>query len=221
MRSKLPSIPLLFACVIAFNILFPITAVGWATEVLYYLAYCLAIGGGAWLLSEERLPRFLALLFALAAFALGVINALLPFQMWTSLSWGVFLVAMQLVLVYALLRFIFSAHHVTRDVLIAGVTVYLVLGTVFIPIYTQLEALSPGSFAYNTALGDVQNASILWTRFLYFSYATLTTLGYGDITPLSGPAQALAVTEAIIGVLYIAILMARLVGVYASDFRRL
>lgn len=220
MKSRLPSIPLLFACVIAFNILFPITAVSWATEVLYYLTYCLAIGGAAWLLSEQPLPRLLAILFALASFTLGVVNALLPFQIWASVAWGVFLVAMQLVLVYALLRFIFAAHHVTRDVLIAGVTVYLLLGTIFIPIYTQLEVLRPGSFGFNTALGDLENASTLWTRFLYFSYTTLTTLGYGDITPLTGPAQALAVTEAIIGVLYIAILMARLVGVYASDLRQ-
>ncbi len=210
----------LFLAVITFNILFPVIAFHRAAEILFYFAYSLTLGGGAWLLSERRPIKFLALTLALLAFVFGLRNALFPFQLWASIFWGAALVGMQLVLIYTLLRFIFTAHHVTRDVLVAGITVYLLLGTLFIPIYTQLEAVFPGSFAYNTALGAVENASILWTRFLYFSYATLTTLGYGDITPVSLAAQALAVTEAIIGVLYIAILMARLVGVYASDLRQ-
>ena len=51
------------------------------------------------------------------------------------------------------------------------------------------------------------------------SFITLTTASYGDITPTTGLTQALAVTEAVIGVLYVAIFMARLVGVYAADVR--
>ena len=52
-----------------------------------------------------------------------------------------------------------------------------------------------------------------------FSYATLTTLGYGDITPVTSPARSLAILEAVFGVLYSAILVARLIGLYRPAAR--
>jgi hypothetical protein len=56
-----------------------------------------------------------------------------------------------------------------------------------------------------------------WQTTLYYSYATLTTLGYGDVLPVSAWARSLASIEAIVGVMYTTIIMARLVGVYVSD----
>jgi hypothetical protein len=53
--------------------------------------------------------------------------------------------------------------------------------------------------------------------YLYYSFITLSTLGYGDITPANGPAQALAYTEALVGQLYLTILVARLVGLYIAN----
>ncbi len=221
MKSKSTVIAAELAAVIAFNILFPIIALGSGIEILFYLGYATALGSGAYLINDQRLPRALAVVFAALTFSLGVWNALLPFQLWSSILWGASLVGLQLILIYGLLRFIFNVRHVTIDVIVAGITVYLLLGTLFVPIYTQLEAVLPGSFSINTAMSEMVSVSIMWTRFLYFSYATLTTLGYGDITPISGVAQALSTTEAIVGVLYIAIFMARLVGAYASDLRRM
>ena len=55
-----------------------------------------------------------------------------------------------------------------------------------------------------------------WQNFVYYSYATLTTLGYGDVLPVTLWARSFASVEAIIGVLYITIIMARLVGLYAA-----
>jgi hypothetical protein len=51
----------------------------------------------------------------------------------------------------------------------------------------------------------------------YYSFTTLTTLGYGDVTPLSGPAKSLATVEAIIGQMYIAVLIAKLVGTHITQ----
>ena len=66
--------------------------------------------------------------------------------------------------------------------------------------------------------GNIQPGEIFpWQTFIYYSYSTLTTLGYGDILPIQPWARAAATLEAILGVLYITIIMARLVGLYATS----
>ncbi len=116
---------------------------------------------------------------------------------------------------WVLLHYIFAMPRVTRDVLYAAVAVYLLLGAVFVALFGVVETLQPGSFLDNAA--PVERPFLPWQTLIYYSYATLTTLGYGDVLPLSGWARSLATLEAVIGVLYLAILMARLVGLYAQE----
>ena len=61
---------------------------------------------------------------------------------------------------------------------------------------------------------NTQDVAITWRRMYYFSFTTLTTLGYGDITPISPVVEPVVTAEAVIGVLYVAVLMARLVSLY-------
>jgi hypothetical protein len=78
-----------------------------------------------------------------------------------------------------------------------------------------VEILQPGSF--NLAKGTAMKFGGSETIFaVYFSYVTLTTLGYGDITPLSGAARTLAIVEATTGQIYLAVLVARLVGLHVA-----
>jgi hypothetical protein len=82
--------------------------------------------------------------------------------------------------------------------------------------FAILDYLVPGSFADTSieteASVDPEPIRDQIAQFNYFSFVTLTTLGYGDMTPLSRPAKNLAALEAILGQLYIAVLIARLVG---------
>ncbi len=109
-------------------------------------------------------------------------------------------------------RFILRAKRVTGDVLFGAVCVYLLIGGAFAILYLLIDVLQPGAFfmdpAYNTK-GEIDAF-----EYNYFSFATLTTLGYGDIIPVSPHARALAVFEAIMGVMYLAIIISRLVGMY-------
>lgn len=98
----------------------------------------------------------------------------------------------------------------------AAITVFILLAAAFVPIYGSLELLQPGSFVDNSRPGQ----PIFWQQFIYFSLITLTTTGYGDILPISAWGRAFASAEAVIGVLYIAVLMARLVGLYSQDETR-
>lgn len=107
--------------------------------------------------------------------------------------------------------FILHAREVTRHVIFAAVSVYLLMGLLWSLIYGALELLNPDSFK-SIAQGFKAGQSF----FLYFSFVTLTTLGYGDIVPVSPQARSLSVLEAVVGQLYLAVLVARLVGIHIS-----
>jgi len=110
-----------------------------------------------------------------------------------------------------ILVFIFRQKKVTAELIAGAVCVYFLLGLLWGAIYPLLEAAHPGSFATPEETGADN------TRFIYYSFVTLTTLGYGDITPLTAPARSFSILEAIIGQLYLAVLIARLVGTYISQ----
>ena len=114
-----------------------------------------------------------------------------------------------------LIRRIVSADRVDFEVVCASPSVYLLIAIIWAVSYNVIESLVPGSFA--TTKGDPQ---IDLAGFLYFSLTTITTLGYGDITPVSRGARSLATLEAVVGQLYVAIFVARLVGLYLTTSRR-
>lgn len=110
-------------------------------------------------------------------------------------------------------------HRVNHDVIWAAINVYLLLGLIWAYGYEFLELANPRSFR-----GPDPNIPLNRDDFFYFSYVTLATLGYGDILPATRSARAIAILEALTGQLYLAILVARLVGAYVgksdSDSKR-
>lgn len=115
--------------------------------------------------------------------------------------------------VFHLLRFVARAPRVNGEVLAASVSAYLLIGLLWALAYTVVGAVDPAAFTVATALGgqmDPFNA-------LYFSFITLSTVGYGDITPVSDLPRMLAVIEANTGLFYIGILVSRLVSLYSSS----
>ena len=112
-----------------------------------------------------------------------------------------------------LLRFVLRAPSVTVDVLCASISAYLMLGLMWTMAYWLVDQLTPGAFSFNTNAGP---RSMNGFTGLYFSFITLSTVGYGDITPVSRIARWLAAMEAMTGLLYVAVLIARLVSLYSS-----
>ena len=118
------------------------------------------------------------------------------------------IVALILFSMYCVLRYVLRARVITRDQIYGGICAYLMLGFAFGAVFYLLNILVPDSFAVNTRLPVVgENPDLM-----YFSFVTLATLGYGDITPLSRFARSLSELEALTGSLYIAVFMARLVS---------
>ena len=120
-----------------------------------------------------------------------------------------------------ILKYLFVASHVTFDMICASLCVYLLLGVAWAIAYSLIEILQPGSFHY--ALGETGGDAVM--RFegeraflaIYYSLVTLTTLGYGDIIPTSSLARTSAAAEAVTGQLYLAVLVARLVGLHIAQ----
>ena len=133
---------------------------------------------------------------------------------WISPCVGMVFVAFVLV---QFLAFILRAPRVNSEVLCAGISAYLLLGLLWTSAYMLVSRLVPGSFANLHSVGA--NHELGQFDAFYLSLVSLTCLGCNDITPLSMPARMLMLAEAITGVLYMAILIARLVALYSSDVR--
>jgi hypothetical protein len=113
-----------------------------------------------------------------------------------------------------LLRFVLRAPSVNLEVLCASISAYLMLGLIWTIAYWLVAQVTPTAFAFNTTTGTKETMEGFDA--FYFSFITLSTVGYGDITPVSKVARMLAATEAMTGLLYVAILIARLVGLYST-----
>jgi hypothetical protein len=110
------------------------------------------------------------------------------------------------------------SHVITSNTIYGSACIYIIFGFIWAFLYSLVEYQHPGSFKF--PVNDVLHTPERHDRFLfdcfYFSFVTLTTLGYGDITPISKAAKMLAVLEGLIGQLYITMLVARLVGLYTA-----
>lgn len=101
--------------------------------------------------------------------------------------------------------------RITAETLWAAVNVYVLFGMMFAFLYSAVLILDPGAFSG----GILDNGHLRLTQsMIYYSFVTMTTLGYGDIVPKIHVAATLAYVQALIGQLYVAILIARLVSMY-------
>jgi hypothetical protein len=113
---------------------------------------------------------------------------------------------------------VFDPGRVTPDRVAGAISVYLLLGLLWSALYGIIAAVDPGSFrgmeAFHLSEPGAQ------PDFIYFSFVTLTTLGYGDIAPVSSVAKTLAWIEAVFGQLYLAVTIARLVSLEVTQSAR-
>ena len=110
-----------------------------------------------------------------------------------------------------ILRIIVRSEKVTRETIFAAVVAYLLIALMWAFLFMILERVSPGSFSFPETgfRGETM-------QFEYLSFVTITTLGYGDITPVTDKASALVIIEAVVGQIYLVVLVAWLVGMHVS-----
>ncbi len=130
-----------------------------------------------------------------------------------TLSWALGAALYAATIVY-LLIYVFQPEVMTADKLFGAAAAYLMIGALWAHLYALVDHYYPGSFASNATPTSRPIVDLL-----YFSFTVLTSTGFGDIVPLTPQARAVCMIEQLIGALFVAILIARLAGVYPPSRR--
>jgi len=115
--------------------------------------------------------------------------------------------------VVCLLRYMLRDEVMTLDELFAAASLYVLMAFVFAYLFALVERVAPGSFFINPA--NNPDGVTAWWDLLYFSFTCLTSVGFGEITPVSNHARSLVMIEQMMGVLYLALVISRLVALQA------
>ncbi len=183
--------------------------------VLAHISLTMALFAAAYAVHKQQHERSIALallLPLLTLYWLGIYD-IIPFS---ELGANLLFVIYYGLLMYAFVTQIIRADRVTAKILYATFCTYILLGLFWGSLYSLLNGLTPGAFS-GALLENIQTHST--HTFNYFSFVTLTTLGYGDITPQTAGAAALCQMEAIVGQFFTAVIVAWLVGMFISDKR--
>jgi len=182
-------------------------------ELIVSGLFSLVLLAGIVAVADRKRVLVIAIVLAIPAIAGRWINHFRPDLIPPAvfLAGGLVLIAF---VIANLLRFVLRAPSVNTEVLCASISAYLMLGLMWTMAYWLVDQLTPGgAFSFNTNAGTHSMSG--FTGF-YFSFVTLSTVGYGDITPVSRIARWLAAMEAMTGLLYVAVLIARLVSLYSA-----
>ncbi|MCW4025441.1 MAG: hypothetical protein NWF01_10480 [Candidatus Bathyarchaeota archaeon] len=171
----------------------------WLALILVALSlsvYRIKIGGkiGLLLIAVNLAATILNL--SLGSYPIAVINRLLNFITFSFVS----------IIIFVDLATVYVEKRGRSDYVWGGIAIYLLIGLTWGALYNLVELVTPGSFLGPESLGTIE-----FPLFVYFSYYVLTTVG-GVLTPITLQAQSLVMIEPIVGTLYVAILVARLVN---------
>lgn len=210
----------LLALVVLVQTIYPITAENTALSLLIYNGFTVLLIFSGLLVARETPYSFGILVGLGLTYAVTIVFYTLNTDRVLTLLIAYLAYALfQIMVIRTLLQYMFAMRSVSRDVIYAAVAVYFLLGAVFVPLYGSLEVITfaqTGGHAFvDGTVPEVE--PVPWQNLIYYSYATLTTLGYGDILPVTMWARSAASLQAVIGVLYITIIMARLVSLYVSQ----
>lgn len=182
-----------------------------ASQTITTLSFAGALMICVWSLARSRAVFRFGLGLAIAVCVVSVVDIAAP-------TLDLRLISLFLLLAFLALSIWYSARDVIFgggvDVnrLVGGMCVYLMLGLIWAVLFAFVAVVSPDAFK------EAQlDASAPFWDFVYYSFVTLTTLGYGDVAPVGALARSLAYLEAVIGQLYIAVLIAGLVGTHLAN----
>jgi hypothetical protein len=149
---------------------------------------------------------WVALLLGVPAMVFAVLEAVQPHSDWIVLTSAAVHAPFYGYVSYAMIRYLFHDDRVTRDELFATGAAFTVVAWAFAYVYAAAQVLWPGSFV--GANGDEQS----WFNLLFLSFTNLTSVGLSDVVPIDEHARSLVMVEQLAGVLYVALVIARLVG---------
>ena len=203
----------LLIALVAFVTVVPVLQELGQGRMILSIFYSTILLSAAYAVSESRGYFILALILAGPAFVLRWINNFLEGP-WLAVVADVLTVLFLLLVAMLILTHVLRDEKVSREKIFGALSVYLLLGVIWSLLFMMVDFLVPGSFRYG------QDRALTGAEMVYYSFVTLTTLGYGDIVPISPSARGLATFEALTGQLYLTVLIARLVGLHITHSSR-
>jgi hypothetical protein len=174
------------------------------------LTAILVLMTGVYAMRGRRITLIASIVLAGLALSANLISAISGIRgsAWTEAAFSLFYAYTTVVMFVEVLRM----TRFTRDSMFGIISVYLLIGLTFGSLYDLIETLNPGSFSIHVEMAG--GGHVGFRQLLYYSFMNLTTIGFGDITPVTTQAQSLAILEGVTGVLYVAVLIARIVNAY-------
>jgi hypothetical protein len=165
-----------------------------------------------YLVSNRQTNLFVGILLALPALVAMWWESPLSMAMVVYVGNGLYSIFLCYIVVQ-IARFLLQAKKIDLDMILAAICLYLIIGLIWAFIYQVIEVSHPGAFMFSEVVATPLEAMDFMRRqFVYFSYVTLSTLGYGDVTPVASVARSWAVLESLTGQVYLTVVIARLVG---------
>jgi hypothetical protein len=193
-------------------ILYPVFEESFVGTIFLKLLSTATLITAVYAVSERRRPLCIALILAIPAIGTGwavLVYTSAGFVLAQSTTSMLLYAFTTIMIVRSIIR-----GHLTDDMIFGAISVYLLMGITWATAYMSLEGSGISAFVIN--YGNGPGGLPAFSDFLYFSFITLATVGYGDITPLSAAARSLAYLEAVSGTLFMAVFIARLIGALAS-----
>jgi hypothetical protein len=190
-------------------------ATGVVSGMLFDGLVALLVLGVFLVVFDERRQRTIGLLLATPALVTNWLHYFLPegALLPSELLHHALMCAFFFFAAFTILQNVFRRREVHLDEVVGAVCGYVLAGAAFGNLYTVVELLAPGSFNINAAIAyHLDNWHSRRFLFGYFSLVTLTSMGYGDITPVAPAAASLTWMEAVFGQFYLAVVVAQLVG---------
>lgn len=187
----------------------PITRVGLLLSIASDLLFSLLLVAGVFTVMQHRVRRWLVAVVAVIAIVVrwaGIISGTTDFFLWNALL----SLSASLGFLILVLWQVYREGPVTGHRVRGAIAGYLLVAVCFSFAYGLIEFSHPGSFSFAAPETRIQPLQL--DAFLYFSMITLTTVGFGDVLAIHPFARSLVMLEAVIGALYPAILIARLVS---------
>lgn len=189
-------------------------------RIIFIILFVATLLTALFAVCQKRRTIIIAGIFVVAAIAMRGINFISESKLILTLS-QLLSVLFLVYTVVIILTYLFKSKRVTTSTIHASLCGYLIMGVLWASLYTLIEIFEPGSFSFSFVDenngGFMQFGSEHSFYALYYSLVTLTTLGYGDIVPATAPARMFAAIEAVMGQIYIAVIVARLVGIQVAQ----
>ena len=206
MLAQHPSAVLL-AVQLVFVLAYPYLADNAVSRAVIGVAQMAVVLTAVWAVRRTPALTWVAVTLGVPATVFTVLEALYPRSDWIVLVSALLHAPFYFFVSYAMIRYLFHDTKVTRDELFATAAAFTVVAWGFTYVYSATQVVFPGSF-----IGDAEGAQRAWFELLFLSFSVLTSVGLSDVVPVLPQARSFAIIEMVAGVLYVALVVARLVG---------